>query len=49
MLKTVVREHHWPPEVFGGLFIDYQDHLGLEFWYNDIDEVNKELTPPKKK
>ncbi len=39
MIKTVVREHNWPPNDIGGFFIDRQDYLGLEFWYEDVKEV----------
>jgi hypothetical protein len=45
MIKSVVREFHWPPEVIGGFFIDDQDYKGLEYWYDDVREIN---TPPKK-
>lgn len=47
MIKTVAREFKWPPEVIGGLFIDGIDFKGLDFWYNDVKEVVKELTPKK--
>ncbi len=39
-----MREHHWPPETIGRLFFDAIDYNGLEYWYNDIIKVNKELT-----
>jgi hypothetical protein len=38
MIKTVTREHHWPPETIGGLFVDEQDFEGLFFWYKDVLE-----------
>lgn len=44
MIKTVVREHNWSPEIIGDLFIDGQDYLGLEFWYTDVCQVSAELT-----
>ena len=43
MIWSVVREHHWPPEVIDGLYLDSADHFGLEFWYDDLIEVHKEL------
>jgi len=43
MIKSVVREHHWIPNVVDELYVDKIDHHGLEFWYNDIDEVQKKL------
>jgi hypothetical protein len=47
MIKTVVREHHWSPEIIGDLFIDGQDYEGLEYWYDDIMEVITELNKKK--
>ncbi len=44
MVRSVAREYHWPPELIGGFFIDDLDFYGLEFWYNDAKEVNKDLT-----
>lgn len=35
----MVREHHWPPDIIGGFFIDAIDFYGIEYWYNDIKEV----------
>lgn len=49
MVKTVVREHHWPPDVIGGLFVDDADSKGLEFWYDDILEVIEKINPKKRK
>lgn len=49
MIKSVVREHKWIPEVIDKLFLDDYDHRGLLYWYNDIDEVNKELKKKSKK
>lgn len=43
MIKTVVREHHWSPEIVGDLFINGDDHESLEFWYDDCVQMNKEL------
>lgn len=31
----------WSPTEIGDLFIDAQDYMGLEFWYNDIKEVTE--------
>jgi hypothetical protein len=38
-----VREHHWPPSAIGGFFLDDEDEYGLEFWYNDIADMHREL------
>jgi hypothetical protein len=44
-----VREHHWPPNVIGGLFVDECDYSGLFYWYNDMAEVIDELKNNGKK
>ena len=43
MVKTVVREHHWSPDIINGLYLDDIDRFGLEYWYNDIIECVKEI------
>jgi len=43
MFRTVAREHHWPPQILGGLYLDRVDHLGLEFWVDDVIKVNEEI------
>lgn len=47
MIKSVVREHHFTPSVIDAFFIDDADYHGIEFWYNDIKEVTKELKSKK--
>lgn len=44
MVKSVVREYHWAPEVVGALFFDAEDYKGLGFWYNDAKEVSESIT-----
>jgi hypothetical protein len=48
MIKSVVREHNWSPDIVGDLFFDSIDYKGLEFWYNDVVQVSKELSVKKK-
>ncbi len=48
MIKSVVREHHWPPSVIGGLFLD-EGIDGLIFWFNDVKEVSDSLTKKTEK
>lgn len=43
MIKTVVRQYHWSPDIIGDLFIDDQDYKGLEFWHADAIEINSEM------
>lgn len=50
MIKTVARQYHWSPSEIGKLYLDDWDYLGLEYWYNDAAQIDKELKakPPKK-
>lgn len=43
MAISVAREHHWPPNVIGGLFFDAVDYKGLTYWYNDAKEVERQM------
>lgn len=47
MVRSIAREFHWPPEIIGGFFIDDLDFFGLEFWYNDCVEMEKEFKSKK--
>lgn len=49
MVKTVVREHHYPPAVIDAFFVDGIDHHGIEFWYNDILDIIKQSESKKPK
>lgn len=49
MIKSVVREHHWSPEVISSLYLDGVDYFGLEWWYNDSKEVEESLKSKKPK
>lgn len=46
-IKNVVRETKWAPEIIGALFFDDIDYLGIDYWNNDIIQVNGELKPKK--
>jgi hypothetical protein len=43
MVKSIVREHKWSPSVIDNLYVDSLDYQGLIFWYEDVNEVIKEL------
>jgi len=43
MIKSIIREHHLTPSVIDAFFLDDNDYHGLEFWYNDVVEVNKTI------
>lgn len=54
MIKTIVREHHWPPAQINKLKVygwDNDDTDSLEFWYHDVLACIKEMESkmPKKK
>lgn len=46
MIKSVVREHHWSPEIIGDLFID-GGFDSLEYWYEDLKDQIKETKQNK--
>jgi hypothetical protein len=43
MVKSVVREYKWSPDVIGNLYVDEVDYQALIYWYNDVLVINKEL------
>lgn len=47
IIKSVVREHHFSPAEIDAFFLDDIDYHGLEFWYNDVRQVSKELKEKK--
>lgn len=47
MIKSVVRAHHWTPDVINSLYHDSIDYFGLQFWYDDVRQVEKELKAKK--
>jgi len=36
MIISCVREYHWSPETINKMFLDADDWMGIETWYNDI-------------
>jgi hypothetical protein len=42
MISSVIREHHWSPLLIDDLYLDDQDHMGLKYWYDDIEAMIKE-------
>lgn len=50
IIKTVVRYHHWSPEVINNMYTDDYDHQGLLYWYNDCREQDENFKSkiPKK-
>lgn len=43
MIKTVVGQYHWPPDIIGGLYYDKQDYHGLPWWYDEVGRLVKEI------
>lgn len=43
MLKTVGRSYPWAsPDKLDEMYCDDLDHHGLEYWYKDVEEQNKQ-------
>ena len=49
MIKQIVLELKWLPNQIGSLFIDNVDYYGLEYWFDAVQKMLKELNTPKKK
>lgn len=49
MIKTVIRGHHYTPGEIDALFIDGQDHHGIEWLYEDLKEIDDEINKIKRK
>jgi len=49
MIVTVMREHHWTPDVIDKLYFDDDDHHGIKFIYDDVKAVNDEIKGKAKK
>lgn len=43
MVKSIIRGHHYSPSVVDELFLDEEDHWGIEWLYNDLSDEQKEL------
>lgn len=48
MVKSIVREHNWAPNIIEDLYLDNIDFKGLIFWYNDVQEMVKQLESKNK-
>jgi len=49
MVKTIIREYNWTPEIIDKMYLDDWDYHGIIWHYNDIVEVNKEIQKSIKK
>ena len=44
MIKTVSRSFNWAsPFVIQEMYCDDEDFLGIEYWYNDVQDQHNEL------
>lgn len=43
MIKTVVRNFKWTPDVIGEMYCDDEDFYGIDYWYKDIQEQHAEI------
>lgn len=49
MIRQIVLELKWLPNQIGSLFIDNVDYNGIEYWFEAVQKILKELNPSKKK
>jgi hypothetical protein len=47
MIHQIVLELKWLPTTIGSLFIDSQDYLGIEYWYDAVYKMLKQVEPKK--
>ncbi len=47
MVKSVVRQYNWTPEIINSLYLDDADYFGLKWWYKDVLEVTEQLKSKK--
>ena len=47
MIKSVVRTFYWEPNIIKDLYHDGIDYQGLIYWYDDVDEVVKNMKSKK--
>lgn len=50
MVKTVGRSFSWAsPTVLNEMFCDDLDFFGLDYWYKDVQDQNREMEAKKPK
>ncbi len=47
-MKSIIRSHHYSPSAIDDLYLDDQDHWGLEWLYNDLVDEQSELKKSSK-
>lgn len=47
VVKTVVMEFHWSPNIIDEMYFDDLDHHGLMYWYNHLKESHKKIKSPE--
>lgn len=43
MIVSLIREHHWAPDIIGALYIDGMDYNGIELLFDDLVKAHAEL------
>jgi hypothetical protein len=43
MIKSIVYEYHWTPEVISNLYVDDLDFKGIVYWYEELRRIDKEM------
>lgn len=47
MIKSVIREYKWAPEIINSLYLDGADYFGLIWWYEDVKNIVDEMKKKK--
>lgn len=42
-MASIARQYYWSPDVLGDLFFDAIDQDGLLFWWEDIQDIKRNL------
>jgi len=43
MIYSVVMQLQWTPNQIDSLYLDADDYLGLEYWYNQVAQYSKDI------
>lgn len=43
MIKSIVNEYHWPPNIINEMYCDDFDYKGIKYWYDNLKEMHKKL------
>ena len=43
MIFSVGMQQKWLPEIIDSLYVDAQDHFGLEYWYDNVKKYAQQI------